>query len=696
MASLDSLPSDDYYAILNLPRTATVDDVRHAYRTLGPAVHPDKLHHTLSVASVTLPPTYPLASTFHRVQRAAAVLSDPLTRWAWDEYGEEGVRVAEKLRVRLAWRTEHSARDCIARAVKANRQRSGADEQMDEDETDEDSDATDSSRTRRRRQRLGAGLLSLQSLSSSTRVVYSLNAYSLFGYRHRAMSPVVSQIFALPFNKPLPYYTFDQHTAPSHHPSALSPLPLLLASSSLRHAVDVRLSDTVTLNTAVEVTRKGGSGTVGGALSMGVQRRWRSWVAGLQAVTSTNSGSRSKRGLSASCSYNVTPLMQLEMDSGYEWKGGVTQSLWPQSTFSVHRAFDSSTHTAASMSLSPLAVSSVDCSFSSPLLGWRTIEQEVSCSADGQKLALEERLSYHLDTRKRMKVYLKVALSIPHKLSSISPQSSASSPLSPPTQAPSAAASGAFTFGQFEPSLTIGSQYTPSPSHSIGLWLSAAHRGVMAGVSYRFTSFSLTLPLHLTPQYDNKAMAAGLLLPFGLLIASRAAWLWHERRRRQRDWQRHLTPKAQRVLAGRLALRAHLLSFRRAARTSRRQQRHSGGLIIVYARWTWSDEGAVDDTMIGSVDVRDALQARLDSDGRLRLDRAADLIRSGRDETASVAAEQEQGTLYVRWRRRDGKEREREWKDDAAVFVGDDAEGDSEVKQNDDEAEVGDDWDVFW
>ena len=693
MASSDSLPADDYYAILNLPHTASVDDIRHSYRILGPAVHPDKLNHTLNLASVALPPAYPLASTFHRVQRAAAVLSEPLTRWAYDRYGEEGVRVAEKLRVRLAWRKEQSAREYIARTVKANRLRSNANAQHDEHREDDEDDCG----SKQTGQRLGAGLLSLQSLSSSTRVVYSLNAYSLFGYRHRAMSPVISQIFSLPFTKPLSYYTFNQHTTlpVSYHPSSLSPLPLLLASSSLRHAVDVRLSDTVTLNTAAEVTRRGG-GTVSGALSMGVQRRWRSWVAGLQAVTSTTSGSRSKRGLSGSCSYNFSPLLQVEVESGYEWKGGSTSSLWPQSTISVHRAFDPSSQTAASVSLSPLAVSSIDWSYSSPLFGWRSIEQEVSCSANGQKLTVEQRLSYHVDVRKRLKVYVKAGLSIPHTLTSTSTQPSVSSASSPSAHAPPAADGSAVSYAQFEPSVTIGSQYTPSPSHSLGLWVTAAQRGVMAGVSYRFTSFSLTLPIHLTPQYDNRAMAVGLLLPFGILVASRAAWLWHERRRRQRDWQRHLNPKAQRLLASRLATRAHLLTFRQAARVSRRQQRRSGGVIIVYARWVWSDESGVDETMINSVDVRDALQVRAVNEDQLRLDRAADVL-SGSVEVSAEAERHEQGSLYVRWRR-GGKEQTSEWKDDAAVLIGDDSHPPSEDKEkrSDDEADIWDDGDVFW
>ena len=323
----------------------------------------------------------------------------------------------------------------------------------------------------------------------------------------------------------------------------------------------------------------------------------------------------------------MAPQMQVEVESGYEWKAGSSPQLWPQSTVSVHRVFDQHTHSAASVSLSPLAVSSVDWSYSSPLFSVRSVEQELSCSVNGQKLSVEQRLSYHLDRRKKLKVYVKIALSIPHNLTSTAPQPAArSTPSALAPEAPTVTPS-AFTAAQFEPSLTVGSHYTPSPSHSIGLWLTAAHRGVMAGVSYRFTSFSLTLPIHLTPQYDNKAAAVGLLLPFCVLVASRAAWVWHERHRRQRDWKRHLNHTAQRLLASRLALRAHMLSFRHAARVSRRKNRRSGGLIIACARWVWSDEGGADETMIGSVDVTDALQVHVDDEGRLQLDRAADVIR---------------------------------------------------------------------
>ena len=707
MSSSTALPYDDYYAILNLPRTASLDDIRHAYRTLGPAVHPDKLHHTLALASVSLPPSYPLASTFHRVQRAAAVLSDPLTRWAWDEYGEEGARVAEKMRARLAWRTEQSARDFIARTVQANSQRAGANKRQQEErreaEEDDDDDVDDGSAKQSGR-RLGPGLLSLQSLSSSSRVVYSLNAFRLFGYRQQALSPVVSQLFGLPFNKSLSYYTHGHHTTlpAAYHPSSLNPLPLLLASHSLRHAVDVRLSDSVTLNVAAEVSRRGAS-TASSALSTGVQGRWRGWTAGVQAVTSTTSGGRSssKRGLSGSVSYNVSPLMQVEVESGYEWRGGSAPSLWPQTSVSVHRAFDASSHTSASVSLSPFTVSSLDWSYASPLFAWRGIDQELSCSVSGEKLAVEQRLSYHLDVRKRLKVYVKASLSIPHNLTSTSqptPSPQTASSLSPHAPLPAAPPASSL-FVRFEPSVTFGSQYSPSPSHSIGLWVSAAQHGVMAGVSYRFTSFSLTLPVQLTPQYDNKALAVGLLLPFGLLVASRAAWLWHERRRRQRDWQRHLNPTAQQLLARRLAVREHMLSFRHAARASRRQQRRSGGVVIVYARWVWSDEGVADESMLSSIDVRDALQARVDGEGRLLLDRAADVLGSAVDASAEAESAQ-QGSLYVRWRR-GGKECTREWKDDAAVVLGEEIqqreeEEEEEARREGDEVDIWDDLDLFW
>ena len=247
MADRDSLPDgDDYYAILNLPRTATVDDIRHAYRTLGPAVHPDKLSHTLELASVRLPPNYPLASTFHRVQRAAAVLSDPLTRWAWDEHGEEGVKVAEKLRARLAWRTEQSARDYITRAVKANRQRSGADEQMEEEEDDDAKDSRDGSK--QTAPRLGAGLQSLQSLSSSTRVVYAaqclfavwLSCSSVQSRRQSNLLPPIQQTTRpLHLQPPYPPPSILPPLLPRPHP----PPPRLLLPPPLSRSAPVRHSD---------------------------------------------------------------------------------------------------------------------------------------------------------------------------------------------------------------------------------------------------------------------------------------------------------------------------------------------------------------------------------------------------------------------------------------------------------------------
>ena len=66
-ASSPPPPSDDggLYAALNVPRDATPDDVRRAYRSLAAACHPDK------VADPTLRPA--AAEAFARLQRAYEV-----------------------------------------------------------------------------------------------------------------------------------------------------------------------------------------------------------------------------------------------------------------------------------------------------------------------------------------------------------------------------------------------------------------------------------------------------------------------------------------------------------------------------------------------------------------------------------------------------------------------------------------------
>ncbi|KAJ2798755.1 hypothetical protein H4R21_003802, partial [Coemansia helicoidea] len=77
----------DYYAVLNLPRQASAENVREAYRRLSRIFHPDR-HHD--------PERREWAQRqFHVVSRAHEVLTDPHTRAAYDRLGEEGIRVSK-------------------------------------------------------------------------------------------------------------------------------------------------------------------------------------------------------------------------------------------------------------------------------------------------------------------------------------------------------------------------------------------------------------------------------------------------------------------------------------------------------------------------------------------------------------------------------------------------------------------------
>ena len=74
----------DYYKILGLPRTATEDDVKKAYRKLARKLHPD------------LNPNDPSAKQkFQQVNEANEVLSDPVKRAKYDKYGKDWMHAEE-------------------------------------------------------------------------------------------------------------------------------------------------------------------------------------------------------------------------------------------------------------------------------------------------------------------------------------------------------------------------------------------------------------------------------------------------------------------------------------------------------------------------------------------------------------------------------------------------------------------------
>eukprot|EP00041_Stephanoeca_diplocostata_P035191 m.1231094 g.1231094 ORF g.1231094 m.1231094 type:complete len:140 (+) comp24657_c0_seq15:114-533(+) len=80
---------EDLYAIFNLERTASAEDLTAAYKRLCMMCHPDK--HT--------DPDLKLAAEemFPKVQRAYAVLSNPDTRMVYDAYGSKGLRAGTDL-----------------------------------------------------------------------------------------------------------------------------------------------------------------------------------------------------------------------------------------------------------------------------------------------------------------------------------------------------------------------------------------------------------------------------------------------------------------------------------------------------------------------------------------------------------------------------------------------------------------------
>lgn len=72
----------DYYNILDIPRNASEDEIRKAYRKMALKFHPDKNKSPEA------------EDKFKDIAEAYEVLSDPQKREIFDKYGEEGLKGA--------------------------------------------------------------------------------------------------------------------------------------------------------------------------------------------------------------------------------------------------------------------------------------------------------------------------------------------------------------------------------------------------------------------------------------------------------------------------------------------------------------------------------------------------------------------------------------------------------------------------
>ena len=72
----------DFYAILEIPRDATQDQIRQAYKKAALKWHPDKNPDNVEEAQ----------KKFQDISEAFQTLKDPEKRAIYDKYGEEGLR----------------------------------------------------------------------------------------------------------------------------------------------------------------------------------------------------------------------------------------------------------------------------------------------------------------------------------------------------------------------------------------------------------------------------------------------------------------------------------------------------------------------------------------------------------------------------------------------------------------------------
>ncbi|KAI7817740.1 hypothetical protein BC939DRAFT_402258 [Gamsiella multidivaricata] len=105
-------PQLDYYAVLNLSKTASEDDIKDSYKRLSRIFHPDK-HSDPALKQAA-------ETKFHVINKAFEVLSNPQLRTAYDEYGEEGLNTKWEVGHRI--KTPQELREEYARLAREKKE----------------------------------------------------------------------------------------------------------------------------------------------------------------------------------------------------------------------------------------------------------------------------------------------------------------------------------------------------------------------------------------------------------------------------------------------------------------------------------------------------------------------------------------------------------------------------------------------
>ena len=424
----------------------------------------------------------------------------------------------------------------------------------------------------------------------------------------------------------------------------------------------MRLSPSLQFTAEAALDRRGDR--VFAVLTSGLQRRWSAFSVAAQVREGLGARGRTA---TVNGSWQWSSYSRVQVDGAWDPKRiGLGRGLLPAgSTLSFHHSLPSSTQTSVSVSFAAASVATVDWSVSSALTRGRAVEQELSVQADKQRLSLEERLIVHIGRRRALKAFIKLSFSVPHSLAQPSPSLSLPSSLH---SLPSLSSLSAASLTPFGPALTLGTNYQPSPQQTFGAWFTVAAKGCSLTLTYRIASFSLILPIQLTPEpAAAPALVVLTTVPLALIL-SRRLYLAVHRRAKRGQLQRDLNEEGVRLLMEREAVKRWAQEQRAAAKERRREQRRTGGLLIRYARWVW--EGETDPSLPSVVDVTAALQLRVEGVGAeasLTLDSAASVLPLPSDPTTTHLTLPD-GTLFVRWELQ-GKERIREWKASEAVAI---------------------------